>query len=138
MVNFAIIRAKKPTATPNFHFISSFVGQQSPKSYFFGQISTPKTTPLRRLFFRQKHDLKLQEFSRPYTMVSSWNFVSLSHTMSVEPPKGTSEILYPLFCFKLETFWNPSCLVPRPHYSARQKCFGSRGPSLGCVTEVND
>ena len=61
---------------------------------------------------------------------------SLSHT-SVEPPSATSEILYPLFCFQFETFWNPSCLVPRPHYSARQKCFGSRGPSLGYVTEVN-
>ena len=56
---------------------------------------------------------------------------SLSQTTSVEPPSATSEILYPLFCFQFETFWNPSCLVPRPHYSARQKCFGSRGPSLG-------
>ena len=54
MVNFAIMKANKPTATPNCYFISSFVGRQSPKSYFFGQKSTPKITPLRRLFFRQK------------------------------------------------------------------------------------
>ena len=136
MVNFAIMKANKPAATPNCYFISSFVGRQSPKSYFFGQKSTPKITPLRRLFFRQKIVLKLQQFSRQYHGISSCNFFSLSYqcraTQCYKPP-----ILYPLFCFQFETFWNPSCLVPRPHYSARQKCFGSRGPSLGYVTEVN-
>ena len=29
---------------------------------------------------------------------------------------------------KLRLTWVPDCLVPRPHYSARPKRFGSRGP----------
>ena len=61
------------------------------------------------------------------------------------------ECFFCLFVF----FHSRSCLVPRPHYSARPKRFGSRGPSqnmrhahsvfsrrlppvpLGSVTEVN-
>ena len=44
MVDFVIMKANKPTATPNFHFISPFVWQQSPKSQFFGRKSSPKLT----------------------------------------------------------------------------------------------
>ena len=29
-----------------------------------------------------------------------------------------------------------TCLVPRPYYSARPKCFGSRGPSEKCEAQA--
>ena len=44
MVDSVIMKANKLTATPNFHFISPFVWQQSPKSQFFGRKPSPKIT----------------------------------------------------------------------------------------------
>ena len=68
------MKAHKPTATPNFQFISSFVWQRSPESQFFGRKSSQKIIPFHRRFFwffRQKIYLKieslhLQQISRPY------------------------------------------------------------------------
>ena len=46
-------------------------------------------------------------------------------------------------CRKKQSCQRKLCLVPRPHYSARSKRFGSRGPienvtvRLGYVTEMN-
>ena len=82
MVDFAIMKANKPTATPNFQFISSFVWQRSPESQFFGRKSSRKIIPFRRRFVRQKIDLKieslhLQQFSRPYLGIQL-DFLSLA------------------------------------------------------------
>ena len=44
MVDLVIMKANKPTAAPNFHFISPFVWQQSSKSQFFDRKSSPKFT----------------------------------------------------------------------------------------------
>ena len=44
MVDSVIMKANKLAATRNFHFISLFVWQQSPKSQFFGRKSSPKFT----------------------------------------------------------------------------------------------
>ena len=35
MVDFAIMKANKPIATPNFHVISPFIWQRSPEGQFF-------------------------------------------------------------------------------------------------------
>ena len=60
MVDFVIMKANKPTATRNFHFISPFVWQQSPKSQFFGRKSSPKITLFVVDFFRQKINFKIK------------------------------------------------------------------------------
>ena len=34
--------------------------------------------------------------------------------------------------------WPHFCLVPRPHYSMRPKCFGSRGSRIRHRSELNE
>ena len=51
---FTIMKENKPTSTLNFHLISQFVRQQSPKRQFFGQNSLPKITPVRRRVLGKK------------------------------------------------------------------------------------
>jgi len=80
------MKAHKPTATPNFQFISSFVWQRSPESQFFWpKIITKNYTfssSIFLIFFRQKIYLKieslhLQQFSRPYLGIQLKFFLSL-------------------------------------------------------------
>ena len=119
MVDFAIVKANKPVATPNFHFISPSVWEQSPKRQFFGR-NMITIAIFRRQCFRQKIDLKieslhLQQFSRPYLGIyGSWNFFSCllfpfqRFFISFGPPSPTSKILYLLLCLQGKT--RPNCL----------------------------
>ena len=82
MVDFAIIKANKPTATPNFH-LSPFVWQQhESKSQFVCRKSSPKIALFRGRFFRQKIDLKIKSLhlqQQGHTLTSSWNSLFSFH-----------------------------------------------------------
>ena len=94
MVDFAFMKANKPIANPNFHFISAFIWQRNPKRQFFGRKSSPKigssshTASVERLL--------LFPFQRFFC---------------VGPPSPTSELnqwLHLLLCLQVKT--RPNCL----------------------------
>ena len=90
MVDIAFMRAYKPTATPNFHFMSTFVGQQSPKSEFLRRTSSAKIAPFSHRFLGKKTDLRieslhLEKFSRLYFSIELEFFLSLFSLDMLQP-----------------------------------------------------
>ena len=115
------MKAKKPTATSKFHFISSFVWQQSPKSQFLAENHHQKLHLfVDRLFFRQKIDVKieslhLQQFSRPclgiffrWTCFSNFLRARIARSSSHGLLRQTDKLLYDPV--------NGFCLSKFPHY----------------------
>ena len=106
------MKAKKPTATSNFYFISSFVWQSRPKSQFLAENHHQKLHLfVDRLFFRKKIDVKieslhLQQFR--WTCLSNFLRARIARSSSHGLLRQTDKLLYDPV--------NGFCLSKFPHY----------------------
>ena len=110
------MKAKKPTATSNFHFISSFVWQQSPKRQFLAENHHQKLHLFVDLFFfRPKIDVCIYSNSHGHALVSI--FAGHASAISLEP--GSPGAHHMGSCANWQTIVRPGkrfCLSKFPHY----------------------
>ena len=112
------MKPKKPTATSNFHFISSFVWQQRPKSQFLAENHHQKLHLfVDRLFFRQKIDVKsvftailkaMPWYLFRWTCFSNFLRARIARSSSHGLLRQTDKLLYDPV--------NGFCLSKFPHY----------------------